>query len=409
MGAKHGHKSIHGEGSIDWIDKKAERKLHLLVLSFLIPISLIGLFFLFTTWPVSQSSVDDGSLGYVDNSQFYSAVVKDIEKYDCISNGAVLEADGNFTQSKCGKISAEIITGDLIGQQISFDVEPIILKSGMAVKDKVSVLSIPTDSGPQYIFNDFERTNGLTILFIIFLIVIFAITGFGGLRALFGLSVTFGLLIYYLIPSLTEGANVLVSLAILLGATVAIVLYFVHGFSLKTAAAILGTFSGTLIAGFSAYMTTKALKLTGISDEEDLVLDSIAANVRLSDLLIASIIVASFGALNDVTVTQSSAVWELAGTQEKTKSQDLFLGGMKVGRDHIASSIYTIAFAYVGSALVTLMLVVAAGAPAGRMINDELIAQEIVLILVGSIALAISTPITTAIAAYFAGKIRKVA
>jgi len=81
---------------------------------------------------------------------------------------------------------------------------------------------------------------------------------------------------------------------------------------------------------------------------------------------------------------------------------------MKVGRDHIASSIYTIAFAYVGSALVTLMLVIAAGAPAGRMINDELIAQEIVLILVGSIALAISTPITTAIASFFAGQIKKV-
>jgi len=408
MGAKHSHRASHGDEVYDWIDKKAERKLHYFVLAFLIPISLIGMFFLFTTWPASGSSVDDGSLGYVDDSKFYSAVVTEISKYDCISNGATLEADGNFSQSKCGQISAKILDDDLVGTEITFDVEPIILKSGMQVKDKVSVLAIPTDAGPQYIFNDFERTTGLSVLFIIFLIVIFIITGFGGLRALLGLTVTFGLLIYYLIPTLTEGANVLVSLSILLCATVVSILYFVHGFSLKTAAAILGTFSGTLIAGISAYLTTKGLKLTGISDEEDLVLDSIAANVRLSDLLIASIIVASFGALNDVTVTQSSAVWELAQTQEKIKAKNLFVGGMKVGRDHIASSIYTIAFAYVGSALVTLMLVIAAGAPAGRMINDELIAQEIVLILVGSIALAISTPITTAIAAFFAGRIKKV-
>jgi uncharacterized membrane protein len=117
-------------------------------------------------------------------------------------------------------------------------------------------------------------------------------------------------------------------------------------------------------------------------------------------------VIAGFGALNDVTVTQSSAVWELASANEKQTWRQLFFGGMRIGRDHIASSIYTIAFAYVGSALVTLMLVTSAGAPFDRMINDELIAQEIVLILIGSIALAISTPITTGIAAVFASSIR---
>jgi uncharacterized membrane protein len=80
---------------------------------------------------------------------------------------------------------------------------------------------------------------------------------------------------------------------------------------------------------------------------------------------------------------------------------------MRIGRDHIASSIYTIAFAYVGSALVTLMLIVAASPPLARLINDEVVAQELALIMVGSIALALSTPITTAVAAWFAVKIAK--
>ena len=80
---------------------------------------------------------------------------------------------------------------------------------------------------------------------------------------------------------------------------------------------------------------------------------------------------------------------------------------MRIGRDHIASSIYTIAFAYVGSALVTLMLIVAASPPLARLINDEVVAQELALIMVGSIALALSTPITTACAAWFAARIAK--
>jgi uncharacterized membrane protein len=176
---------------------------------------------------------------------------------------------------------------------------------------------------------------------------------------------------------------------------------------LKTGAAIVGTLCGSAIAMIGALWSTDALRLTGITGDEDLVLSAVASQVKLSNLLIASMVIAGFGALNDVTVTQSSAVWELASANEKQTWRQLFLGGMRIGRDHIASSIYTIAFAYVGSALVTLMLIVAASPPLARLINDEVVAQELALIMVGSIALALSTPITTACAAWFAVKIAK--
>ena len=176
----------------------------------------------------------------------------------------------------------------------------------------------------------------------------------------------------------------------------------------KTGAAIIGTLSGSVIAVVGALWSTDALRLTGITGDEDLILAAIASQVKLSNLLIASMVIAGFGALNDVTVTQSSAVWELASASEKQNWRQLFVGGMRIGRDHIASSIYTIAFAYVGSALVTLMLIVAASPPLSRLINDEVVAQELALIMIGSIALALSTPITTAVAAWFAVRITKV-
>jgi uncharacterized membrane protein len=209
-----------------------------------------------------------------------------------------------------------------------------------------------------------------------------------------------------LIPSLILGANVIFVLISVLAAITGIVLYLVHGFSLKTAAAILGTLSGSVIALISAVIVSERLSLTGITGDDDLVLSGVAPDVRLSNLLIASIVVAGIGALNDVTVTQSSAVWELASAQNKPSWYALFKGGMRVGRDHIASSVYTIAFAYVGSALVTLMLLFAANPPLDRLINDEVVAQELTLIMVGAIALALSTPITTALAALFAKRIR---
>jgi len=239
------------------------------------------------------------------------------------------------------------------------------------------------------------------------LIILFLTAGFGGLRALLGLVITFGLLIVYLIPSLIQGQQVVYVVGGVVLAITALVLYLVHGFSLKTGAAIVGTICGSAIAMIGALWSTDALRLTGITGDEDLVLSAVASQVKLSNLLIASMVIAGFGALNDVTVTQSSAVWELASANEKQTWRQLFFGGMRIGRDHIASSIYTIAFAYVGSALVTLMLIVAASPPLARLINDEVVAQELALIMVGSIALALSTPITTACAAWFAVKIRK--
>jgi uncharacterized membrane protein len=231
--------------------------------------------------------------------------------------------------------------------------------------------------------------------------------GIGGLRALVGLVITFGLLIAYLIPSLIQGQQVVYAVGGVVLAITALVLYLVHGFSLKTGAAIVGTLCGSVIAMVGALWSTDALRLTGITGDEDLVLSAVASQVKLSNLLIASMVIAGFGALNDVTVTQSSAVWELASANGKQTWRQLFFGGMRIGRDHIASSIYTIAFAYVGSALVTLMLIVAASPPLARLINDEVVAQELALIMVGSIALALSTPITTAVAALFAVRIAK--
>lgn len=402
----HSHKRVSDLDS-SWIDPEKETRLHKVLLAILLPLSFLGVFTIFVSWPGGNLKIDKGIFGYVEQSEFFTVEVQTIEKYDCISNGATQDASGNFSTSQCAHISAKLLTGPNAGEIAKFDVEPTIVDFGIHPGDKVSVASIPIETGNDYIFNDFERTNGIYVLFAVFLIILVLTAGFGGLRALLGLVITFGLLIVYLIPSLIQGQQVVYVVGGVVLAITALVLYLVHGFSLKTGAAIVGTLCGSAIAMIGALWSTDALRLTGITGDEDLVLSAVASQVKLSNLLIASMVIAGFGALNDVTVTQSSAVWELASANEKQTWRQLFFGGMRIGRDHIASSIYTIAFAYVGSALVTLMLIVAASPPLARLINDEVVAQELALIMVGSIALALSTPITTACAAWFAVKIAK--
>jgi uncharacterized membrane protein len=111
----------------------------------------------------------------------------------------------------------------------------------------------------------------------------------------------------------------------------------------------------------------------------------------------AGIVIASLGILNDVTVTQASAVWELRDLDPTAPPRRLFAGAMRIGRDHIASSVYTIVFAYAGAALPVLLLINLADRPLSTILTGEALGQEIVRTLVGSIGLVLAVPLTTAV------------
>ncbi|WP_257953709.1 YibE/F family protein [Nocardioides sp. B-3] len=88
-------------------------------------------------------------------------------------------------------------------------------------------------------------------------------------------------------------------------------------------------------------------------------------------------IVAGLGVLNDVTITQSSSVWELREAAPHLTRRQLFASGMRIGRDHIASTIYTIVFAYAGTAVATMLLISLYDRPLIDVLSDEAIAEEV--------------------------------
>jgi hypothetical protein len=124
--------------------------------------------------------------------------------------------------------------------------------------------------------------------------------------------------------------------------------------------------------------------------------------VSITGLLLAGFIIGSLGVLNDVTVTQASMVFELAAVGSKTSRRTIFLGAMRVGRDHIASTVYTLVLAYAGSSLPLLLLFSVANRSLGDVLTSENVAIEIARSAIGGIALALSVPLTTAIAAVMA-------
>jgi uncharacterized membrane protein len=108
-----------------------------------------------------------------------------------------------------------------------------------------------------------------------------------------------------------------------------------------------------------------------------------------------AVIVAGLGVLNDVTITQASAVWELAESQPDRAR--LFTRAMRIGRDHIASTVYTIAFATVGASLPILLLIAVYDRPLLEVLQTEQFAEETLRTLVGSIGLVLAVPLTTVI------------
>jgi uncharacterized membrane protein len=182
--------------------------------------------------------------------------------------------------------------------------------------------------------------------------------------------------------------------------------YLAHGVSVRTTTALLGTFGGLAITVVLAVWGTGAANLTG-SSENGITLYQYFPGLSLSDLLMCGIVIAGLGALNDVTITQASAVWELGAANPSTPRRTLFLQGMRIGRDHIASTVYTLAYAYIGSALPILL--VAATIDRGFLdtITSGEIGAEVFRTLVASIGLVLAIPLTTGIAAMLASTVER--
>lgn len=302
----------------------------------------------------------------------------------------------------------KVLEGQLEGREVDFfgiSDFSVISFPVFSAGDKVLV-SWGQDTEGQDVFYiiDQVRRAPLYLLALIFCLVTIFVGGFKGFRSLVGLAISFLVILNFIIPETLKGTNPLV--VSISGAFVILLLiiYLSHGFNKKSSFSIITIAASLLIIGGLSVLFTELTKLTGIAQEEAMYLVGLTSSViNLKGLLLAGIIIGSLGVLDDVVVSQVSLIEQIKKTNPELPSAQVKRIAMKVGVDHISSMINTLFLAYAGASLPLLILFSVNQPPFltfGQVINNEVIATEIVRTLVGSIGLMLSVPIATYLASY---------
>ncbi|GMA24164.1 hypothetical protein GCM10025864_19230 [Luteimicrobium album] len=286
-------------------------------------------------------------------------------------------------------------TGDAAGNQ---DATTGDGSAGNAGGDPVDG-SVDLGNQSAYGIVDFDRSFPVGLLAITFAVLVVVVARWRGLAALAGLAVALVTVGFFTVPALLEGHSALGVALVTAVAVMFVTLYLAHGFTIRTSTALLGTLAGIAIAGALAWWASGAAQVTGATSEESYWLPSQAPHVNLAGVALCGMILAGLGALNDVTITQASSVWELRAVAPDASRRSLFTSALRIGRDHIASTVYTIAFAYLGASLPLLLAVWLQEQPLSISLTTGSIVEEVVRTLVGTIGLVLAIPLTTAIAA----------
>jgi uncharacterized membrane protein len=305
----------------------------------------------------------------------------------------------------CQIVSARLTSGPDSGDEITFEVRATQFEvPELAEGDEIVLLDVPTSPDQfRYSFADFQRTTPLIWLVAAFVLVVIAFGRWQGVRALVGLAASGAVLIAFLVPALLRDEP---AVGVALAATVLIAfvaLYLAHGVNTGTTVALAGTLLALALTSALAFGVAAATNLTGLADDRAQTLRVTAEALDLRGLLVAGIVVGALGVLDDVTVSQVSIVAALRRANPGLSSRLLYREATKVGRDHVASTVNTLVLAYAGASLPLLLFFAQGDQPAGRLITSEIISVEIVRMLVGSIGLVASVPITTALAAVVLG------
>lgn len=306
------------------------------------------------------------------------------------------------------KIELLVTKGSLKDKKIIIESGDIPLANLQKYKvgDKVIVSYSKDFEGNDYFYiTDYIRRSSLFWLFALFVILVAVVAKWRGLSSLLGMGISFFVIFSFILPKISAGSDPIQIAIIGSLFIIPITFYLSHGFNKKTTIAIAGTVIALIITGILAGIFVEAAKLTGFASEEAGFLQvAKQGEINIKGLLLAGIIIGVLGVLDDITVSQSAIILQLKEANPKMKFDELYKRAMNVGQDHISSMVNTLVLVYTGAALPLLLLFSDNPHPFSEVINYEIIADEIVRTLVGSIGLVLAVPITTLIASLVAEK-----
>ncbi|WP_051806849.1 YibE/F family protein [Streptomyces sp. NRRL F-2664] len=404
-GHSSGHSHSHGHGPAAPVSKHLRK----VIAAVLIPFAAAVFVGLVVLWPGGTPGHERTGVGF--DRQTQQATVVSLEQVDCKSVNAsqVPSGEGASTPpggaargaqaGECKKATVEIGTGPDKGRTFVEIVQPGAPRQLADGQEVVVAYAPDAPRDLQYSVIDVNRKLPLAVLAGIFALAVVLVGRMRGLFALIALVVSFGVLTLFILPAILQGSNPLVVAVVGASAIMLIALYMCHGLTARTSVAVLGTLVSLLLIGLLGSVFIDWAFLSGNTDDNTGLIHGLYPDIDMSGLLLAGVIIGSLGVLDDVTVTQTSAVWELHQADPSMGPRSLYRAAIRIGRDHIASVVNTLVLAYAGAALPLLLLFSIANSSVGSVANSELVAVEIVRTLVGSIGLVASVPVTTALAA----------
>lgn len=340
-----------------------------------------------------------------EDSLFYAKVLEILDEKEIVSdNGAV---------AKQQDIKLLLLSGPEKDQEVVYQgisQFSVVSQGYYQVGDKVLVNKSQTDDGRYfYDITDYVRLNGLAYLFFIFVLLVIIIAKWKGLKALLSLFFSILVIMKFMIPNILAGFNPF--WVALIGALFILIfiIYFTEGLNKKSNLAVLSIVLVLLAVGVLTLFFEAYLRLSGMSNEESMLLVGLTEQaINFRGLLLAGILLGTLGVLDDVVISQISAVEELKKADHNFDFKNLYHRGINIGKSHLASMINTLFLAYAGAALPLLILFslkTDQWLTPSLVINNEMIATEILRTLVGSIGILLAVPISTYLAAkYFAKK-----
>jgi len=330
--------------------------------------------------------------------EFATGIVEEVLEED-LSPDPVVQGRFRGTQ----KLRVKILEGTY--QNKEFEVYNTLssLHSNLAYRGLKAVFTLRESGGQTAVWlYNLKRDTHVFVLAALFFAALVMLGRGQGLKSALGLVFTCVLIVTVLIPALFAGFPPVPVSIVLVSLMTVVSFILISGFTRKTFAAIAGTVSGITIAGIISAIVSFSAQLSGVNMEGGEQLLNLAPdyNLQLDGLLFTSILIASLGAVMDVSMSIASSMQEILAANPRLSKRELFKAGLTVGKDITGTMSNTLILAFAGSSLPLVMMIWGYGMSFKQFINIPRIVIEIMHGISGSIGIIAAVPCTALVALF---------
>ena len=303
------------------------------------------------------------------------------------------------------KIVVKMREGEFKGNEISISNDLSTTHNVRAGVGQSLVIKVdhPKNTTPFFTVYNYDRTPGILLIVFLFAVFMIIVGRAKGLKSVIGLTFTLFFILTFLLPMIYHGFSPILSCVVTILVTVTLSMLLLNGFSSKTVVAIISTMLGVLISAAFYTLFSAVLHLSGysLSESEELVLIHQSTGLQINQILFVGILIASFGAVMDMTMSVASSLYEMKHVHPAMTSMEVIQSGMEIGKDMIGTMCETLILAFTGTGISTLLVIISYGTQFDQLLSSDYIAVEVIHSITGGMAVILSVPITAVLSAGF--------